>query len=196
MKYRNKSVTVTRQEEDKEVDGEEEKEKSKNTPLPPKGFSYSVEFDSFWKMYPRKTGKGSAWKAWEKAKPEISTVEAALRWQIRSEQWTKDGGQFIPHPATWLNQRRWEDEPPAINGVPLKAEKPPDTKLLYDLEHGIIGKGDRWYDAAVAARELKDRLDRAERESRNKEARARHRNGSESSEPKSIGEISSEGGIL
>ena len=27
-----------------------------------------------------------------------------------SSQWQKDGGQFIPHPATWLNQERWEDE--------------------------------------------------------------------------------------
>ena len=35
----------------------------------------------------------------------------------RSDQWTKDGGQFVPHPATWLNQKRWQgDAPPAGNG--------------------------------------------------------------------------------
>jgi hypothetical protein len=29
---------------------------------------------------------------------------------VASEQWRRDDGRFIPHPATWLNQRRWEDE--------------------------------------------------------------------------------------
>jgi hypothetical protein len=37
---------------------------------------------------------------------------------MTSAEWTKDGGQFIPHPATWLNQKRWEDEPMAIQDRP------------------------------------------------------------------------------
>lgn len=37
-------------------------------------------------------------------------ILAALRWQALSEQWQRDGGQFIPHPATYLNQGRWKDE--------------------------------------------------------------------------------------
>ena len=172
---------VTPQEVEKEVEKE-------NTPLPPKGDRYSVGFEAFWKMYPRKTGKGSAWRAWEKLKPDLCVVEAALAWQIRSDQWTKDGGQFIPHPATWLNQRRWEDEPTAINGTVFKPEKPKDTKLVYDLEHGIIGKGDRWYAEAVAAKELHDRLDKIDRESRRKESAARSRPSTDG-EPKAIGEI-------
>jgi hypothetical protein len=28
----------------------------------------------------------------------------------RSEDWTKEGGQYIPYPATWLNAKGWEDE--------------------------------------------------------------------------------------
>ena len=36
----------------------------------------------------------------------IGAVEA----QKQTEQWKRDGGQYIPHPATWLNQMRWEDE--------------------------------------------------------------------------------------
>jgi hypothetical protein len=36
----------------------------------------------------------------------------ALSWQRAQDQWTKDGGQYIPNPATWLNQKRWEDEKP------------------------------------------------------------------------------------
>jgi hypothetical protein len=34
----------------------------------------------------------------------------AIEVQKKSEQWQRDNGQYIPHPSTWLNQRRWEDE--------------------------------------------------------------------------------------
>ena len=40
----------------------------------------------------------------------VQTLLDAVEAQKRSPQWTRDGGQFIPYPATWLNQRRWEDE--------------------------------------------------------------------------------------
>jgi hypothetical protein len=36
---------------------------------------------------------------------------AALAWQVQQPDWLKDGGQFVPHPSTWLNQGRWQDEP-------------------------------------------------------------------------------------
>ena len=74
-----------------------------------------LRFESFWKAYPKKVGKGAAEKAFAKAKPDdtltekmLSAVEAAKR----SSQWRKDGGQYIPNPATWLNQKRWDDELP------------------------------------------------------------------------------------
>jgi len=35
---------------------------------------------------------------------------AAVKDQAETEVWTKEGGKFIPHPATWINGRRWEDE--------------------------------------------------------------------------------------
>ncbi len=68
------------------------------------------DFSRFWKAYPRKVGKGAAQKAWNKAKVTFADVEGAIEAQRKSEQWQKDGGQYIPHPATWLNQQRWEDE--------------------------------------------------------------------------------------
>jgi hypothetical protein len=71
-------------------------------------------FESFWQAYPKKTGKGAARKAWEKARPDIQQVQAALSWQVESEAWTKEHGQFIPNPATYINQERWTDEPPKI----------------------------------------------------------------------------------
>lgn len=71
------------------------------------------DFETFWKEYPRKAAKGSALKAWAKTKdirpglPEL--LEIIAFWKTR-EAWTKDGGRFIPHPASWLNGQRWEDD--------------------------------------------------------------------------------------
>lgn len=69
------------------------------------------EFEQFWQQYPRKIGKKAALAAWMKAqdKPALPDVLLAIDRAKRSEQWQKDGGQFIPHPATWLNQGRWAD---------------------------------------------------------------------------------------
>lgn len=70
-------------------------------------------FSAFWSAYPRKVGKPNAQKAWEKQSPPLDACLAALEWQRRSPGWVKDGGQYVPHPATWINRRGWEDEPPA-----------------------------------------------------------------------------------
>ena len=46
--------------------------------------------------------------------PDAATVQLmldALVWQKLQPQWLKDGGQFIPHPSTYLTQERWLDEP-------------------------------------------------------------------------------------
>lgn len=70
-------------------------------------------FKTFWSAYPKKAGKDAAKKAFAKRKFDeqaFAKVMAALNEQKASEQWQKDGGQFIPHPATWLNQGRFEDE--------------------------------------------------------------------------------------
>lgn len=85
--------------------------------------TYPPDFLAFWNAYPRRTGKGAAAKAWRKALPPIEEVTAALSWQMQTEQWTRDGGQFIPHPATYLNQHRWEDEPPS-QCAPIPREAP------------------------------------------------------------------------
>jgi len=85
------------------------------TPIAPKGGeSIDTGFEKFWTNYPRKVGKGAAYRAWCKEAKLCSAVQeqifAALGWQKNQEQWTKERGRFIPHPATWLNQRRWLDE--------------------------------------------------------------------------------------
>lgn len=69
-------------------------------------------FDAFWAAYPRKTAKPAAAKAYARLRPDDALqalILSAVARQSLSPQWTKDGGEFIPHPATWLNGRRWED---------------------------------------------------------------------------------------
>lgn len=77
-------------------------------------------FDVFWDAYPKKAGKEAARKVWARLKPSSGLLElmlTAVADQRRSAQWLKDGGQFIPHPATWLNQGRWQDEATQIPQV-------------------------------------------------------------------------------
>lgn len=83
---------------------------SSNTPSLPKGGG----FDEFWSAYPKKVGKDDARKAFMRRKPDdelLASMLAAIAAQRESQAWTKDAGQFIPNPSTWLNQGRWQDEP-------------------------------------------------------------------------------------
>ena len=69
--------------------------------------------------------KQGAKKAFEKLKPDADLLETMIRAiekQKRSEQWMKDNGQFIPHPQTWLNGKRWEDELPQAKMRVLPAQ--------------------------------------------------------------------------
>lgn len=79
----------------------------------------SKEFDSFWISYPRKIGKEAAKKAFTKAltKTEAGKIMDGVE-QLRIQVAGKDQ-QFTPHPATWLNAGRWDDEAdrPALQNV-------------------------------------------------------------------------------
>ena len=89
-------------------------EESPIVPLPKPESRSPDGFAEFWVAYPRKVGKGAAEKAWRKVREPLTTlakIKQALRWQCKSHDWTKENGQYIPHPATYLNGRRWEDSP-------------------------------------------------------------------------------------
>lgn len=73
-------------------------------------------FDSFWKAYPRKTNKGFAKKVFAKMKVTddlLAKMLKAIEVQKRSV-WKDKDPQYIPHPSTWLNGERWEDELHAV----------------------------------------------------------------------------------
>ena len=80
--------------------------------IPPKSPSTGDAFERFWSVYPRKIGKQSAKRAFDRVKVPLETLVTAVERQKCSDQWTQNNGQFIPHPATWLNQGRWDDELP------------------------------------------------------------------------------------
>ena len=71
-----------------------------------------TDFDRFWEEYPKKVGKKEAKRAFERAKKttDAETMIRAVIAQKSSGQWKRDNGRYIPNPATWLNQGRWDDE--------------------------------------------------------------------------------------
>ena len=69
-------------------------------------------FLDFWCWYPKKVGKDAAYKAWNKCKPNYDLLFKTLMWQKESKQWQAEDGKYIPNPATYLNQGRWQDEAP------------------------------------------------------------------------------------
>lgn len=70
-------------------------------------------FEDFWSVYPRRNGKGAARKAFlaqtARGVSAAEIVVAAGAYAQRCRQIGKEA-QFIPYPATWLNQERWEDD--------------------------------------------------------------------------------------
>lgn len=70
-------------------------------------------FPEFWGPWPKKVAKAAAERAWTKLAPDAALqarIHAAVAAQAASPDWQREGGRFIPHAATWLNGRRWEDQ--------------------------------------------------------------------------------------
>jgi len=79
------------------------------------------QFEDFWKLYPRCLNKGKAKTKWEQVcnwsnnkRPTWDEIESALKQQRKTKQWSDPN--YIPHPATWLNQQRWLDDPKEMGG--------------------------------------------------------------------------------
>ena len=105
----------TKADESYPFDKEKDKEKVKIKKTVSYDTAKEMAFEVFWTAYPRHTNKKAALQAFLRLNPDdalMQTILEAIARQRNSQQWTKDGGQFIPHPATWLNGRRWEDEMP------------------------------------------------------------------------------------
>ena len=93
-------------------DGSIEREIKKRPPPTPRGV-YSPEFEAFWKAWPkhpRKTDKPRTFQKWQRAlslSADPASIMVSLEeWKV-SDQWTKDGGNFIPGPKAWMNQEAY-----------------------------------------------------------------------------------------
>ena len=104
------SSSVVTQAREVEEEIEVEKKKSK----------YSIGFESFWSIYPRKIAKHKAYSAWKNhtKNVKVAAIIDSLKSQIQSEAWQKENGMYIPHPTSWINGRRWEDEVGKVNQRP------------------------------------------------------------------------------
>lgn len=82
-------------------------------PNPPSGGGAVADgFEPFWKAYPRKQARAAAEKSWKRlTREQQERALAALPGYVASAQWHRDGGQFIPHASTWLNQARFDELP-------------------------------------------------------------------------------------
>lgn len=102
------------------VDGNREQGKEQGSASAPERVSDPERFDEFWAAYPRKTDKAKAKVAWAKAirsNDPARLISAATTFAI-SKRDTET--RFIPHPTTWLNGERWEDEPDNVR--PLRTD--------------------------------------------------------------------------
>lgn len=91
-------------------------------------------FAEFWQSYPKKTAKAQAEKSFAKINPDrelLNTILKAVEEQKRSKQWLKDEGQYIPMPATWLNQRRWEDVVQIDTKPQLTPQQEEDMRAIF-----------------------------------------------------------------
>lgn len=129
-------------------------------------------FAAFWKAYPRRVGKGAAESAWKKVPAEAhAKIMAAIEDQKKGADWIKDNGQFIPHPSTWLNQKRWEDDSPLTPALAPGQDAPWSPPTSEELDSILkitpddIEYGKRCREmAAKQEAERKDRIEKFERE--------------------------------
>lgn len=105
-----------------EIESEIEIESEKEKELHAHG--REARFEQFWSAYPKKVGKQDAKKVFEKVTVPLETLLSAIERQKCGSQWTKENGQYIPNPATWLRQGRWDDE--VYVGVNTKRAKKPE----------------------------------------------------------------------
>ena len=101
-------------------------------------------FNELWKVYPKKVSKAEAEKAFRKLNPDeklFGEIMTALEKHKQLEQWQKENGRFIPHLATWLNKRRWEDELPELDGCGIVQTQDCDPKEAERLRIEMLKAG-------------------------------------------------------
>ena len=105
------------------------------------------KFETWYTEYPKKQARGDAEKAWKALGPDaelIQTMIEAVKVQRGTDDWMKEGGKFIPLPASWIRQKRWLDKPNdelvparprcADDFDPAKAENKAEYERIYQAQ--------------------------------------------------------------
>lgn len=119
---------------------------SSQEPIPASQERSLPGFEAWWGAYPKKVSKGAALKAWSKIKPDPklqAQMLDALRWQVRQPGWAKDGGAFIPHPASYLNAQAYLDEP---FFTPTESSSVPSVEETKRRQAEMESRGDPRFD--------------------------------------------------
>jgi uncharacterized protein YdaU (DUF1376 family) len=69
---------------------------------------YTSEFESFWKVYDKPSGKANAFKVWKSIKPDNTLMSTIL--QKATLQAKNVERKFRKDAERWLRDKRWEDE--------------------------------------------------------------------------------------
>lgn len=68
---------------------------------------HARDFEVFYAAYPKKKNRADAVKAFAKVDVPVETLLAAIKAEAQSADWLKEGGRYIPYPASWLNSQGW-----------------------------------------------------------------------------------------
>ena len=95
-----------------------------------------MTFQEFYSRYPKKVAKKDAEKAWARLTDEQKKAALeALPKHIRSWEVKGTIKEYMPHPASWLNGERWEDEIEVAEVIPQKAV------AWWASDEGVMAKG-------------------------------------------------------
>ena len=108
--------------------GKEQGKEGKGTRAP----SSDPLFDEFWATYPRKTDKGNARKAWDKALKKASARTVILAAAAYAA--TNPDPKYTAHPTTWLNGERWDDQPASVHHLPTYSTPAPVARKHLPVE--------------------------------------------------------------
>jgi hypothetical protein len=114
--------------------------------------TYSPGFEAWWKLYPRKVQKETAWKSWKKICTDNGKeVMLIADMKLRAEAWKDTELKFIPHGSTFLNRKGWKD--PIEQAIPQTKQEPKTEQEWLTLAHekGINTVG-------LTLHQLKDRV--------------------------------------
>lgn len=100
---------------------------------PSKDICPSHQFLDFYSVYPNKVKRKDALTAWNAAKLDniADTIIADVKLRCETE-WKGINKRYIPHPTTYLHQRRWEDETPPTERRNTAKEQQPVTERAYE----------------------------------------------------------------